>query len=193
MAEAAFFEEFVAMRSRRLLRTCFLLTRDHAAAEDLLQSALAKAWLAWRRLEGDPEAYVRRIIVNEFTSAWRRKWRGEVPTETLPEDIDDVRTGGRDATGQVDDRDQVWTALGRLPRRQRAVVVLRFYEDLTEEQTAAVLGIAVGTVKSQTSKALRTMRLDPDLVSEPDHPGLRRQVRDVMGLDRNRTEEVGRG
>jgi DNA-directed RNA polymerase specialized sigma24 family protein len=72
VAEATFFEEFVAMRSSRLLRTCFLLTRDHAAAEDLLQTALAKAWLAWRRLEGDPEAYVRRIIVNEFTSAWRR-------------------------------------------------------------------------------------------------------------------------
>ena len=193
MAEAAFFEEFVAMRSPRLLRTCFLLTRDHAAAEDLLQTALAKAWLAWRRLEGDPEAYVRRIIVNEFTSAWRRKWRSEVPTEVLPEDASGDRSGGPDAMGQVDARDQVWTALGRLPRRQRAVVVLRFYEDLSEEQTAAVLGITVGTVKSQSSKALANMRLDPQLAPGPDLPGSPRMAVDVVGPQRNPVEEVGRG
>ena len=100
---------------------------------------------------------------------------------------------GRDATGQVEDREQVWAALGRLPRRQRAVVVLRFYEDLSEEQTAAVLGITVGTVKSQSSKALRAMRLDPHLAVGPDVPGSSRQAGDVVGLQRHPAEEVGRG
>jgi RNA polymerase sigma-70 factor (sigma-E family) len=191
VAKADRFEEFVTMRSPRLLRTCFLLTREHAAAEDLLQTALAKAWLAWSRLDDEPEAYVRRIIVNEFTSAWRRKWRGEVPTELRP---DGAHRGGavqRDATGQVDDRHQLWDALGRLPRRQRAVVVLRFYEDLSEEQTAAVLGISVGTVKSQSSKALATMRFDPALLGEPKDPPARRRIPGAVRLRSGSTEEVG--
>ena len=149
------FEEFVAARSATLLRTAYLLTRDHGLAEDLLQTALTKAYLAWSRIDGDPEPYVRRILVNTYASWWRRKWRGEHPTDELPEDSNhDHRLG---------ESGDLWDALGRLPRRQRAVVVLRFFEDLTEAQTAALLGISVGTVKSQTSKALAKLRIDPSL------------------------------
>jgi RNA polymerase sigma-70 factor (sigma-E family) len=155
------FDEFVAARSPRLLRTAYLLTRDWAAAEDLLQTALAKSWLAWGRIHGDPEPYVRAVIANTFVSMRRRLWRREVPTEHLPEHSE---TPGF----AVDDREALWTALGHLPRRQRAVIVLRYFEDLTEAQTAAALRINVGTVKSQTSKALATLRVDPTL--DIEHP-----------------------
>ena len=81
----ASFDEFVAARSRALLRTAYLLTHDHALAEDLLQTALTKAWFAWKRIHGEPEPYVRKILVNTYASWWRRKWNGEQPTEDLPE------------------------------------------------------------------------------------------------------------
>ena len=154
------FEDFVAARSARLLRTAYLLTRDHGLAEDLLQTALTKAYLAWDRVEGDAEPYVRRILVTTYSSWWRRKWNGEQPTDELPESTHHDHRAGESG--------DLWDALGRLPRRQRAVVVLRFFEDLTEAQTADLLGISVGTVKSQTSKALAKLRIDPSLVEE-DH------------------------
>jgi len=113
------FDEFVVARSGRLLRTSYLLTRDHGLAEDLLQTALTKAWFAWSRIDGDPEGYVRKIIVNTYASWWRRKWHGEHPSEELP----DERTADH-AEGSSASHD-LWQALGRLPRRQRAVVVLR--------------------------------------------------------------------
>jgi RNA polymerase sigma-70 factor (sigma-E family) len=159
MADRRDFDEFVVTRSSRLLRTAYLLTRDWALAEDLLQTALAKAWFAWGRLDDNPEPYVRKILVNTYASWWRRRWRGETPTESLPETV------GTDATSQVDDRDELWQALGRLPRRQRAVVVLRYFEDLSEAQTAEVLGVSTGTVKSQASKALARLRIDPALLA----------------------------
>jgi RNA polymerase sigma-70 factor (sigma-E family) len=158
---AATFEEFVGARSRALLRTAYLLTHDHALAEDLLQASLTRAWFAWKRIDGDPEPYVRKILVNTFASWWRRKWRGEQPTEHLPE------TGVEDHTEPTD----LWSAMERLPRRMRAVVVLRYFEDLTEAQTADVLGCSVGTVKSQTSKALAKLRIDPALAEVPDTSG----------------------
>ncbi len=140
------------------MRTCYLLTRDWASAEDLLQTALAKAWQAWPRLDGQPEAYVRKVVVNTYSSWWRRRWRGEVPHGELPE---------QPAPGaDLEQRDLVWDALGRLPRRQRAVVVLRYYEDLSEAEIARLLGISTGTVKSQCSKALAHLRVDPQLVAE---------------------------
>lgn len=163
------FDAFVAARSTPLLRTAYLLTRDRGLAEDLLQTALAKAWFAWGRIEGAPEAYVRRILVNTYSSWWRRKWHGEEPTETLPE----RRGAGADGAAgarQVDERTDLWQALGRLPKRQRAVVVLRFYEDLSEAETAELLGITIGTVKSQASKALTKLRLDPTLIDSPTTP-----------------------
>jgi RNA polymerase sigma-70 factor (sigma-E family) len=157
MPDRSAFADFVATRSPALLRTAYLLTCDWSTAEDLLQTALAKAWFAWGRIDGDPEPYVRRILVTTYASWWRRRWSGEVPTEQLP------HAAATDRTAQVDDRDALWQALGRLPKRQRAVVVLRYFEDLTEAQTADALGVAVGTVKSQTSKALATLRVDTSL------------------------------
>ena len=164
------FREFVAARSAALLRTAYLLAGDWATAEDLLQTALTKTYLAWRRL-GEIEAvepYARRVLVNTATSWWRRRWHGERPTETLPE---------RPAPDQIEEhleRDALWRHVQALPARQRAVLVLRFYEDLSEAQTAALLGISVGTVKSQTSRALGTLRrrLDGDesLVPRPAPP-----------------------
>jgi RNA polymerase sigma-70 factor (sigma-E family) len=154
------FADFVVTRSPRLLRTAFLLTHDWATAEDLLQTSLAKAWSAWRRMEGDPEPYVRRIMVNTYASWWQRRWRGEHPTSELPESIVDGHEAG------VDARDEVWRALGRLPRRQRAVLVLRYFEDLPESEIAEILGVTAGTVKSQAAKALAKLRLDETLAVE---------------------------
>ena len=141
MADLDGFTAFVAACSPRLARTAYLLTRDHALAEDLLQTALAKSWLAWSRIDGDPEPYVRRTLVNTYTTWWRRRWNGETPTDTVPEPA--ART---DATRTVDERDLLWQALGRLPKRQRAVLVLRYYEDLSVEATAELLGCTTGTV-----------------------------------------------
>jgi RNA polymerase sigma-70 factor (sigma-E family) len=157
----ATFDEFVVARSRALLRTAYLLTHDHALAEDQLQTALAKAWFAWRRIDGNPDAYVRRILVNTYASWWQRKWNGEHPTDELPE-----RAAGETATEPTD----LWLAMERLPRRQRAVVVLRYFEDLTETQTAELLGCSVGTVKSQCSKALAKLRIDPALTEAEGDP-----------------------
>jgi RNA polymerase sigma-70 factor (sigma-E family) len=151
------FEEFVSARSTALLRTAYLLTHDHALAEDLLQTALTKAWFAWRRIEDSPEAYVRRILVNTYATWWRRKWNGEHAAEELPE---------QPVTHPEEGAHDLWTALGRLPRRQRAVVVLRYFEDLTEAETARILGCSVGTVKSQTAKAFAKLRIDPALTRE---------------------------
>lgn len=160
------FDEFVAARSTRLLRTAYLLTRDHALAEDLLQTALTKAWFAWSRIESDPEPYVRKILVNTFASWWRRKWNGEHAFAEPPEPAQPDSGGGPGEHEASDQRQDLWTAMGRLPRRQRAVVVLRFVEDLSEAETARVLGVSTGTVKSQTSKALANLRIDPALATE---------------------------
>lgn len=155
------FDDFVAARSAALLRTAYLLTRDHQLAEDLLQTSLAKAWFAWGRTSGNPEAYVRKIVVNTYNSWWRRRWNGEQATEELPD------AGVADGTDAVDTGHDLWAALGRLPRRQRAVVVLRYFDDLSEAQTAEALGCSVGTVKSQASKALAKLRIDPSLTDRP--------------------------
>jgi RNA polymerase sigma-70 factor (sigma-E family) len=157
MADRSGFDEFVATRSPALLRTAYLLTGDHGLAEDLLQTALAKCWFAWGRIDGPPEPYVRRALATTYATWWRRRWRGERPTGELPD------RGGPLATTSVDDRDALWRALGALPRRQRAVVVLRYYEDLSEVETAVALGISIGTVKSQAAKALAALRRDADL------------------------------
>ncbi|WMF04598.1 SigE family RNA polymerase sigma factor [Micromonospora robiginosa] len=148
------FREFVAARSGALLRTAYLLAGDWATAEDLLQTALTKTYLAWKRLGGIDaiEPYARRVLVNTSTSWWRRRWHGERPTEVLPE------RAGVDEIEQQLDRDALWRHLQALPARQRAVLVLRFYEDMSEAQTAALLEISPGTVKSQTSRALNTLR-----------------------------------
>lgn len=156
------FEGFVAARSGALLRTAYLLTQNNHLAEDLLQTTLAKAWSSWGRIQTSPEAYVRRILVNTYSTWWRRRWNAESPVGELP----DVEHHDRDGSSEQELR----SALARLPKRQRAVIVLRFFEDLTEVETARLMDCTVGTVKSQTSKALAKLRIDPaisDATGEP--------------------------
>jgi RNA polymerase sigma-70 factor (sigma-E family) len=157
VADRPEYDSFVAQRSPRLLRVAYLMTRDWATAEDLLQTAMVKAWFAWSRIDGDPEAYVRKIIATTFTSWRRRRWLGEIPQD--PPD----REFTADSSQRHADRDLLWRSLGQLPPRQRAIVVLRYFEDLTESQTAETLGVSTGTVKSQTSRALAKLRTDPAL------------------------------
>ncbi|MFD7075863.1 SigE family RNA polymerase sigma factor [Nocardioides sp. NPDC059952] len=150
------FEEFIAARRPALLRTAFLLTGHAEDAEDLVQITLIKVVPKWGRIKDNPEAYVRKVLAREATTRWRtRRWR-ETPVERLP----DREAARADLTSSLTVRD----ALLRLPPRQRAVIVLRYYDDLTERETAAMLGISIGTVKSQTSDALARLRtLIPDL------------------------------
>lgn len=147
------FDEFVAARGQAMQRFGYLLTSDWALAEDLVQTALARAYPRWSRINSDdPEAYVRKAMVNTWSSWWRRRWRGEVPTESLP----DVAAG--DQYADVDRRHAVMGALAGLPPRQRLVLVLRYHEDLPEQQVADLLGVSVGTIKSQAAKALTKLR-----------------------------------
>jgi RNA polymerase sigma-70 factor (sigma-E family) len=158
------FEEFVTGRGQALQRFGYALTGDWGLAEDLLQTALAKAYSRWPHIRrDDPEAYVRKIMVNTWSSWWRRRWRGEVPAAELPE------AAGPDEAAGVDNRQALRAALAQLPPRQRAVVVLRYHQDLPEAQVAALLGISVGTVKSQAAKALATLRAQAAL--EPYRSG----------------------
>jgi RNA polymerase sigma-70 factor (sigma-E family) len=155
--------EFVVARGPALTRTAYLLTGDSASAEDLVQSALVKTASRWRRViaGGNPEAYVRRIMVNDRISWWRRSGRREIPVAAPPEA---ARHDDADAAAR---RLDLAAALARLPPRQRAVIVLRFYEDLSEAETAATLDCAVGTVKSQTADALRRLRqLVPTMIDD---------------------------
>ncbi|WP_328996006.1 SigE family RNA polymerase sigma factor [Kribbella sp. NBC_01245] len=148
------FEQFVTEQGRALLRTAWLLTGDWAGAEDLVQTTLTKTWDGWRSIQraDDPGAYVRRILINTHLRHNRRRWKGELPTEVLPEEP------GRDEMGDSDVRHSLRVALAALPARQRAVVVLRHYSDLTEAQTADALGCSIGTVKSQNARAMATLR-----------------------------------
>ncbi len=152
------FEEFVMARGPRLLRAAWLLTGDAHLAEDLLQTVLAKLWPKWHRIaEGNPEAYARKALVNTFSSWWQRRWRGEVPHGEVPE------SAAADGFAAVDLQHSLAAAVRSLPPRQRAVVVLRYFEDLSVEETAEVLGCRAGTVKSQSVKALRALRGMPAL------------------------------
>lgn len=144
------FAAFVAARSSALLRTAFLLTGDRQLAEDLVQIALVKAAGVWPRIASSPEPYVRRIVYNENVSRWRRRRIGEVSVAEMPEVVS--------TPVDSDTRLVVLAALARLTPKQRAVLVLRFFDDLTERQAAEVLGIGVGTVKSQTRQALERLR-----------------------------------
>ena len=158
------FRSYVAARSAALMRTAYMLSGNRADAEDLLQTALAKTYLAWDRIREREalDGYVRRVMVNTQTSWWRRRKVAEHPTDVLPE-----RSAGRDATADADLHDALWTALAGLPTRQRAMVVLRYYEDLSEAETAEVMGVSVGTVKSATSRALAKLRDTSGLRDDP--------------------------
>ncbi|WP_329459476.1 SigE family RNA polymerase sigma factor [Streptomyces sp. NBC_01497] len=147
------FEEFVAARGPQLLRAAWMLTGDAHLAEDLLQTALAKIWPRWHRVATqNPEAYARKVLVNTFSSWWQRRWRSEVPHGEVPDSVT------ADVFPAVDLEHSLAHLVHSLPGRQRAVVFLRFFEDLSVEETAAILGCRPGTVKSQTSKALSVLR-----------------------------------
>ena len=147
------FADFVAGALPRLLRFGHVLTGNPAAAEDLVQTALGRSLRAWRlhRID-DPHAFVRKIMVNSYASWYRRQGSREIVTADPAS-----RAVTDDLSARLDDRDAVWRALLVLPPRQRAVVVLRYYEDLSELEIAAVMGTSAGTVKSQAARALRRL------------------------------------
>jgi RNA polymerase sigma-70 factor (sigma-E family) len=140
-------DAFVRVRLPQLVKFARALTGDDHAAADLVQDALEQLIPRWSRLSGDPEAYLRRVMVNRRVSVWR-KVRRERLTDRLPEYA--VSRPGHD--------DELFAALRQLPQGQRAVIALRYLEDLTEVETARVLGCSVGTVKSQTSRAMARLR-----------------------------------
>jgi len=150
------FEEFVAVRGPALVRLARGLLRDPATAEDVVQDVLAKALLSWGRVSSadDPSAYVNRMVVNASTSFWRRAARRERPV--APQDLPD--RGRADATAQVADRDQLLTALRALPVKQRTVLVLRHFEDRSDEQIADLLDVTTGTVRSNAHRGLASLR-----------------------------------
>jgi RNA polymerase sigma-70 factor (sigma-E family) len=152
----ATFEEFVAARRPALLRTAYLLAGSHADAEDLVQATLLRVVPHWRRIESNPEPYVRRVLARESVTRWRgRRWR-----ERMVAGVPDTPAGP-----PTSDRIVLHAALGRLSPRQRAVLVLRYYDDLTEAATAEALGISIGTVKSHAKDGLARLReLAPDLL-----------------------------
>jgi RNA polymerase sigma-70 factor (sigma-E family) len=154
--------DFVAARGAALSRAAYLLTGNHQAAEDLVQDTYVVMVQRWKKAQQvDPEAYVRRILYSRFVDGWRRRRLLELPWATPPD------TPVVDLVDAATDRITLHTALGRLTPRQRAMLVLRFYEDLTETQAAAVLGISPNTVKTQTRVALQRLReLAPDAVAE---------------------------
>jgi RNA polymerase sigma-70 factor (sigma-E family) len=179
-ADRSEFADFALARSRALHRAAYLMVGDTQLAQDLVQEALTKTYVAWPRLR-DPrnaEAYCRKAITTIAISWFRRKgWHNERPTEHLPEDARGV--GGHESS--VAERDAVWRALQDLPPRQRAALVLRFYDDLTEVQTAAAMGCAVGTVKSQVAAGLAKLRArlgdDVELVSPIEPAGDKKVTR----------------
>ncbi|MDT4940031.1 MAG: hypothetical protein QOJ34_120 [Pseudonocardiales bacterium] len=146
------FDDFVREASTPLLRTAYLLTGDHGHAEDLLQTALLRTARRWRTASASPEAYARRVVANLAKDRWRDRSRRPMEAGKGPE------PGHDGSTGQVTLRHTLLPAVLRLPTGQRAVLVLRYFEDLTIEETAAVLDCSVGTVKSQTHRALTRLR-----------------------------------
>lgn len=158
------FTAFVLARSGRLVHIARMLCGDAALAEDLVQTALEKAYLRWDRIElSDPFGYVRQAVVNQHLSWLRRRTWRELPSGGATELAQELSWYVADPGADVDRQLAVVAALANLTRRERAVVVLRFVEDLTELQTAATLGVAVGTVKSTAARALKKLRSAPQL------------------------------
>jgi RNA polymerase sigma-70 factor (sigma-E family) len=156
------FDDFVAARGDALWRSAWLLTGDAHLAEDLVQTALAKSYRRWERIDdvGGFEAYVRCTLYTTYVSWWRRRWNGERPTGQLPESPAE--------TTDLELRRDLLTALAALPRGQRAVLTLRYFEDLSERETAETLGCSVGTVKSQAARAIAALRGSSALRQEED-------------------------
>src|SRR6201996_3718610 len=160
VADRIAFGDYVARRSPALLRAALALTSNRADAEDLMQSTLVKAYQSWDKIDDAAalDSYVRRVMANTHISGWRRRRVDEYPTDELP---DSAATA--DATGDSDLHDVVQRAVDRLPRQMRAAVMLRYYDDMTEPEVAAALGVSVGTVKSTVARAVAKLRKDAEL------------------------------
>jgi RNA polymerase sigma-70 factor (sigma-E family) len=156
------FRDYVRSRGSALLRSAYLLTGNMADAEDLVQSALAKTYQAWDRIEDRAalDGYVRRAMVNTHISWWRQRKVDEFPTDEIPDQP------VADRSGDSELHDTLQRAIDKLPQRMRAAVVLRYYEDMTEAQVADVLGVSQGTVKSTVSRAVAKLRSDAGLRTE---------------------------
>ncbi len=164
---SASFEEFVGGSSARLFTMALLLTgRQRADAEDLLQGVLERAYRHWRRIcrNGDPEPYVRQMLVHASVDRWRQRRRRSEQLRAAGA----VNPAAGDQADEIADRDLLLRALGALPAGQRAVLVLRYFCDLTEVQTAATLGCSVGSVKKQAARALASMRASVGPATEPE-------------------------
>lgn len=154
------FRAYVEARLRPLSRVAYLLTADWHQAEELVQVTLAKVARHWKRIsrDGNPDSYVRRVMHSQHVSLWRRRWKGVTLSANVPE------TEAPDAIGRTEQAMVLRQAMARLAPRQRAVLVLRFFEDLTEVEAARALGCSVSTVKSQTRDALARLRtIAPEL------------------------------
>lgn len=162
MGDDGDFREYVRARSRALLRAAYLLTGNRADAEDLVQAALAKTYLAWDRIEDRAalDGYVRRAMVNTHISWWRRRRLEEFPTDEIPDQAVADHSAGSDM------QESLRQAIARLPQRMRDAVMLRYYEDMTEAEVAEALGVSLGTVKSTVSRAVAKLRIDADLQPE---------------------------
>ena len=162
MGEPDGYREYVLACSAGLLRTAILLTGEEAMAQDLVQATLVKVWPRWTRLTRTetPDPYVRKVMLSIFLTWRRRRWRGELPSGAIPD-----QASARDAFADVDLKLAVRSALRSLPPRQRATIVLRYLDDLTEAETATLLRCSVGTVKSQTAKALARLRDAPQILA----------------------------
>ncbi|TQM61901.1 RNA polymerase sigma-70 factor (sigma-E family) [Humibacillus xanthopallidus] len=149
------FTAYVRARQASFARFAYLLTGDPHSAQDLVQSALAKVYGRWEHIStvDSPDAYVRKVMVNEHTTWWRRQWRHRERT-----DSELIRVHEPAAATQPTHDDDLWSHVRSLSPQQRAAVVLRYYEDLSEAQTAEILGCTVGTVKSHTSRAIKSLR-----------------------------------
>ncbi|MDR3083571.1 MAG: SigE family RNA polymerase sigma factor [Streptomyces sp.] len=158
------FRRFMIGRWRPLMRTAFLLTGERHAAEDLVQSTLERVYTAWRKVDAadDPEAYVRRVMINMHARRHRKKLKEFLAPKSDSALVREEADRG-DRIAQADDRGALLEALAQLPTRQREAVVLRYWEDLTETQTAHAMGCSVGTVKSNTAKGISKLRAIPVL------------------------------
>jgi RNA polymerase sigma-70 factor (sigma-E family) len=159
------FTEFAASRLSRLLRYALMLTGDRELAQDVVQEVLARAQIRWRKISDadSPDAYVRQMVLNEYLS-WRRRWavRSVHAVGERVLELSDARQTFRDHADAVADADDLWHRLATLPRKQRAVLVLRYYEQLDDDEIASLLGCACVTVRSNASKALKTLRLQEE-------------------------------
>ena len=175
------FVAFARRRGPHHLRTAVLLTGDWHTAEDLVQTCLAKLYRVWHRLDtgADPDSYLRRMLVNTQRSWWRARWRQEAPLEVVPD-----RAIGGDGQERQALADTVRRALAALPARQRAVLVLRYFEDLPEAQVAELLGCSVGTVKTHSSRGIRRLR---ELLGDKLVPTDAGGVNDLAGQRRDST------